>query len=125
MCFFCVLKPAGSILVLAHIPRAPKKVPWAHFGGGEPLSSSFFGTENLDADQEIPSNVTSSSAKCSYMLRKNSQVDVFSRIAALTLEVQHLAFSDPKAAFEWFWCVFCLCSNPFSILVCWLRVCAS
>ena len=24
--------------------------------------------------------------------------------------------------FEWFWCVFCLCSNPCSILVCWLRV---
>ena len=24
--------------------------------------------------------------------------------------------------FEWFWCVFCLCSNPFSILVCWLHV---
>ena len=42
---------------MARIARAPKTVPFLglYFGGGEALSSSFLGSEDLDADQEIPS----------------------------------------------------------------------
>ena len=100
------LEPASKIPILAGIPRPPKTVPFLgpHFGGGEPLSSSFFGTKIWISYQEVPSNVTSSSARMQLYTSRNSRldtaclehifasktvksVDVFSRVAALTVEV--------------------------------------
>ena len=98
------LEPASKIPILAGIPRPPKTVPFLgpHFGGGEPLSSSFFGTKIWISYQEVPSNVTSSSARMQLYTSRNSRldtaclehifasktvksVDVFSRVAALTV----------------------------------------
>ena len=102
--FYCK-ETRETIPILAGIPRPPKTVPFLgpHFGGGEPLSSSFFGTKIWISYQEVPSNVTSSSARMQLYTSRDSRldtaclehifasktvksVDVFSRVAALTVE---------------------------------------
>ena len=88
----CESRDSSKILTLA---RVPKTVPFLgpHFGGGEPLSSSFLGTEDLDADQKLPSknaavklrNSRLDTACLEHIFASKSQL-MCSRVAALTVE---------------------------------------